>query len=168
MSSTSLMGSHVEILIPMGGLTIGKEKNILKTFVGSCVALCIFDARKKIAGMAHIVLAKNITKQIVNSRQEGKFADDAINIIIERLSEISPNLELEAKMAGGATIFAHESSPDQFNIGNKNIIRIRLLLEEKKIPIVSELVGSKSGRWIMFDCNNQKLTVKSENDVKII
>ena len=47
MSSTSLIDSFEETLIPMGGIGISKEKNVLKTFVGSCIALCIYDIEKK-------------------------------------------------------------------------------------------------------------------------
>ena len=62
MSSTSLIDSFEETLVPMGGLGISKEKNVLKTFVGSCIALCIYDIEKKIGGMAHIMLPKNTSK----------------------------------------------------------------------------------------------------------
>jgi len=169
MSSTSLVDSTREILIPMGGLKIGQGKNILKTFVGSCVALCIFDAEKKIAGMSHIMLPKNVKGQLTKgTTQEGKYADEAIDNIIEKLSKISSDLKLEAKMAGGANIFEHESDLGSIHIGSKNIIGIRLLLEEKKIPIISRAVGLKNGRWVSFECINQRLRVRDKNGEKII
>lgn len=153
----------------MGGLGISKEKNILKTFVGSCIALCIYDIEKKIGGMVHIMLPKNISKKHTKGTSlEGKYADEAIDILIEKLSKISPNLKLHAKMAGGATIFSHESDTDRFNVGNKNILEIRLQLQKNNIPLVSQLVGSQRGRWVTFDCNNQKVTVKESDHVEII
>ncbi len=153
----------------MAGLEVGTKNTILRTFVGSCVAVCIYDEVKKIAGMAHVMLPKNISdKPIKGTKQEGKFADEAIDIIIEKLNGISSNLKLQAKMAGGAKIFAHESETGSLNIGNKNIIGIRLMLREKKIPLVSQLVGARNGRWVTFHCDTQKVIVKDKEGEKII
>ena len=168
MSTNKLVETN-EKSIPMAGLVIGSECDILRTFVGSCIALCIYDKEKKICGMAHIMLPKNKTgKSTKGTKQEGKFADEAIDTIIEKMQNISPDLKLEAKMAGGAKIFAHESESGSLNIGNKNIIEIRLILQEKKIPLVSQLVGARNGRWVIFDCNSQKTTVKEKEGVKVI
>ncbi|CAD6519300.1 Chemotaxis protein (fragment) [metagenome] len=40
-----------QILIPMAGLEIGINEIRLQTFVGSCVAICLYDKSKKICGM---------------------------------------------------------------------------------------------------------------------
>jgi len=157
------------ITIPMGGLAYGKEDNILKTFVGSCIAVCIYDEEKKIAGMAHVMLPKNITnKSTRGTKLEGKFADEAIDVIIEKLQSMSSDLKLQAKMAGGAKIFAHENDSGTLNIGDKNINGIRAILEEKKIHLVSQLVGEKNGRWVTFHCENQRVIVKDKTGEKII
>ncbi len=153
----------------MAGLGIGRTNAILQTFVGSCVAICIYDEDKKIGGMAHIMLPKNISgKSTKDTKQEGKFADEAIDILIEKLTKISPDLKLQAKMAGGAKIFVHESEAGSLNIGNKNIIGIRLMLREKKIPLVSQLVGARNGRWVTFHCDTQRVIVKDKEGEKII
>jgi len=81
---------------------------------------------------------------------------------------LSPDLKLQAKIAGGAKIFAHESETESLNIGNKNIIATRLILQEKKIPLVSQLVGAKSGRWITFHCDSQRVIVKDKEGERII
>lgn len=96
MSSTSLMDSFEETLIPIGGI-------------------------------AQIMLPKNISKKHTKGNAlEDKYANATIDILIEKLSNISPNLKLHAKMAGGAIIFSHESGTDRFNVGNKNILEICL------------------------------------------
>lgn len=169
MHPSNLIETTKEISIPMAGLAIGRDNDVLRTFVGSCVAICIYDEEKKIAGMAHVMLPKNnFGKPTKNTKQEGKFADEAIDVIIEKLKSISPNLKLQAKMAGGAKIFAHESETGALNIGNKNIIGIRLILQEKKIPLVSQSVGAQNGRWVTFYCDTQRVIVKEKDGEKII
>lgn len=169
MFANNLVETTKEISVPMAGLEIVSGDSILRTFVGSCVAVCIYDKEKKIGGMAHIMLPKNNTgNSTKGTKQEGKFADEAIDVIIEKLKNISPSLKLQAKIAGGAKIFAHESETGTLNIGNKNIIEIRLILQEKKIPLISQLVGAKNGRWVTFHCDTQKVIVKENNGEKII
>lgn len=165
----TLDNSSKEISIPMGGMAIGIENNILKTFVGSCVAVVIYDEEKKIGGMAHIMLPKNITnKSTKGTKQEGKFADEALDIIIERLNKISSDLELKAKMSGGAEIFQHESESGNLHIGNRNVIGIRTMLKDRNIPIIAQSVGEKSGRWVTFHCNTQRVIVKHRGEEKIL
>jgi chemotaxis protein CheD len=163
------MNSVKEIVIPMAGLAIGENNQSLKTFVGSCIAICIYDEIHKIAGMAHVMLPKNIThKTTRGTKLEGKFADEGIDMLLEKLKVIQPNLKLKAKMAGGAKIFSHENESTTLNIGEKNILGIRAILKEKNIPLISELVGAKKGRWVTFSCNDQSVLVKNKDGEKII
>lgn len=153
----------------MAGLAIGQKNDTLKTFVGSCIAICIYDDNHKIGGMAHILLPKNITnKSTKGTKLEGKFADEAINIVIEKLTILYPYLKLKAKMAGGAKTFSHENDENTLNIGAKNIEGIRSILKEKNIPLIAELVGAKNGRWVTFSCANQSMFVKNKDGEQII
>lgn len=147
--------------IPMGGLAlVTADKPILQTFVGSCVAVCIYDSVAKIAAMAHVMLPKNNT-QNQNPQPEGKFADVALKIMLERLiaSGAKPG-RLKAKMAGGANVFQNEGKSNMFNIGVRNVEIIKTTLAENKIPIISEDVGSKHGRWVIFDVNSSEMKIK--------
>lgn len=117
----------------MGGLEITTlEKNILQTFVGSCIAVCIYDSQTKIAGMAHVMLPKNNSSD-PNPKPDGKFADVAVEVLIKQLIANGANrLRLKAKMAGGANIFQHENKESVFKIGLRNADAIRAILAEKK------------------------------------
>jgi chemotaxis protein CheD len=145
----------------MGGLGFTtSDMTILQTFVGSCVAICIFDTVAKTAGMAHVMLPKNNTTDLA-PKPEGKFADVALETLLERLTANGAKIgRLKAKMAGGANVFRNENKQNIFNIGNRNIDAIRATLAEKKIPIVSEDVGSTNGRWVTFDVNSGEMTIK--------
>jgi len=147
--------------IPMGGLVITSEgKTVLQTFVGSCVAVCIYDSVAKIAGMAHVMLPKNNT-QNPKPEPEGKFADVAFNTLLERMVARGANIgRLKAKLAGGANIFHNEGKATTFNIGLRNVEMLKTMLAEKKIPLVSEDVGSKHGRWVLFDLDSSEMRIR--------
>lgn len=147
--------------IPMGGLGLtSPDKLVLQTFVGSCVAICLYDSVAKVAGMAHVMLPKNNTKDEI-PKPEGKFVDVAIKVLLDRLAASgAQQSRLKAKMAGGASVFQTEGNKNVFNIGMRNVDAIRTILGEKKIPIISEDVGEKGGRWVIFDVESQAMTVK--------
>lgn len=167
MSSTFTQETNISV--SMAGLEVGRGNVIFKTFVGSCVSICIYDELKKIGSMAHVMLPKNNTSQTtIGTTMAGKFADDAIETILMKMNAISPILKLRAKIAGGAKIFAHETDEGILNIGNKNIRIIHEILKEKNIPLVAESVGSNNGRWVTFSCYDQKLIVKEKNIEEIL
>ncbi|HXG73372.1 MAG TPA: chemotaxis protein CheD [Candidatus Nitrosotenuis sp.] len=161
MSFTRQEQESVIIEIPMGGLGITTpEKKTLQTFVGSCVAVCVYDATAKIAGMAHVMLPKNNTSN-PEPKPEGKFADVALKMLVERLVANGADASrLRAKMAGGANVFRNEGKQNTFNIGGRNIDAVRSTLKEKKIPLVSEDVGSNNGRWVTFDASSGQMTIR--------
>jgi len=161
MSFTKQAQAQGTLDIPMGGLGFSSpEKMVLQTFVGSCVAICLYDSVAKVAGMAHVMLPKNNTTEQI-PKPEGKFVDVALTVLLEKLIKNGAKQNrLKAKMAGGASVFQTESNKNVFNIGVRNVDAIRAILGEKKIPIVSEDVGEKGGRWVVFDVASQEMTIK--------
>lgn len=152
------------IEVKMGGLAIIREKtDELKTFVGSCVAICLFDMDAKIAAMAHVMLPKKTnSKQHVAGNEVGKFADTAFAHMVNSMIQIgADHKRIRAKMAGGATIFSHESETTLFNIGSRNITAIKQILKEAGIPLISEDTGANFGRWVMFALSSGDMTIVS-------
>lgn len=170
MSFTKQAQTSETVEIAMGGIGFtSPEKPVLQTFVGSCVAICVYDAQAKVAGMAHVMLPKNNTSD-PNPKPDGKFADVAIQIMVDKLVANGAKANrLQAKMAGGANVFQNENKKSVFNIGLRNVDSIKSMLTEKKIPLVSEDVGSSSGRFVVFNAKSAELTVKERTrGVKVI
>ncbi|MDE1831972.1 MAG: chemotaxis protein CheD [Thaumarchaeota archaeon] len=152
------------IEIKMGGLEIiTDETKELKTFVGSCVAICLFDLVSKVAGMAHIILPKKSDgMQFTGKNDIGKYADEALSYMVDNMIHKGADPKrIKAKMAGGATIFAHESETNLFNVGPKNIAFLKEILEENNIPLVSEDTGENFGRWVRFNLRSGEMLVAS-------
>jgi chemotaxis protein CheD len=173
-----------ETSVGMGELYVAdKRDTTLTTFVGSCVALCLYDPQAKVGGMAHIMLAENSSKSNTSSTSsssssststatqngEGipaaKYADEALEntlrIMIERGASQG---RLVAKIAGGAKIFSHEGDGnDVFSIGSRNTESIKRLLTRKGIKIVGEDVGFNHGRWVRFNLNSGRVIVSTRS-----
>lgn len=113
--------------------------------LGSCVAVMIYDKKRGIGTMAHVMLPDNGGK----CDRPGKYANTAIPILINELIQAGcQKRSLEAKIAGGASMF--KSFKGNLDIGERNAAALRDLLQKHSIPIVGEDIGGTSGRSIHY------------------
>jgi len=67
--------------------------------LGSCVGVAIYDERRKIGGMAHIMLPDS--KAISKPGGPGRYADTAVRAVVEEMEKLgSRRRDMRAKMAG--------------------------------------------------------------------
>lgn len=123
--------------------------------IGSCIVICLYDKKKKVAGMVHILLGHNPSDSRENLNPM-RFADTAIDLLLqEMLDKGGKKKDIVAKIFGGATLF----NLNRINVGEKNILAVREKLKEERIPIIAEDTGGKHGRNIWFDTENGKVVV---------
>ena len=143
------MSSEVNIIkVGMADLNIGKDPDILTTLgLGSCVGIALYDATAKIGGLAHIMLPDST--QIKNNSNVAKFADTAIEALINKLVEQGARKSrLVAKIAGGAHMFEFKNMDEMMRIGTRNVNAVIQLLKSNNIPILSQDTGSNYGRTV--------------------
>jgi len=139
--------------------------------LGSCVGVAIYDPRKKIGALAHILLPAG--KNSKKAAGSAKYASSAVALMVEELLKAGCDpRRLRAKMAGGANMF-----PRQFNvggrpgadIGRRNIRAAAKALAQKNIPLAAAEVGGETGRTIEFNPATGELRIyQSTGEVKII
>ncbi|MGQ0605375.1 MAG: chemotaxis protein CheD [Candidatus Nitrosotenuis sp.] len=135
----------------------------LVTFVGSCVALCLFEPNKKIGGLAHIMLPEAGQNVTINQNTNGKYADHAINYLLTKMQERGAKLsKIKAKIAGGAQIFKTETGSGLFTIGERNIDSIKKILKIHGVQVLAEETGKTCGRWVRFDVQDGSVSIKSK------
>lgn len=150
------------IKVGMADLNVTQATGILKTTgLGSCVGVTLFDPKTKIAGMAHVMLpSSDIAKE--GSLNIAKYADTALPDMIARMEKLGAAISrMEAKMAGGAQMFAFSNNNDTMRIGPRNVESCKEMLSRYKIPIRAEDTGGNYGRTIEFDCSTGKLFIRS-------
>jgi chemotaxis protein CheD len=152
------------INVGVAQLKTGSSPTILRTILGSCIGICIFDRMKKIGGLAHILLPTDTS----GGAQPEKYADTAIPLLVERLIKDGAKKEyLSAKIAGGASMFKFESNMMLGQIGDRNIETTRKVLEKLGIPVLEEDIKGNTGRVIDFYLEDGRLKVKAAGQEKI-
>lgn len=129
--------------------------------LGSCVGVVLYDRMNKIGGLAHIMLPDS-TLSSNNNFNPGKFADTAIDALIEDMLKLGINRSnLVSKIAGGAQMFKIKSENNIMQIGKRNVEAVRAKLNQLNIKLIAEDVEGNYGRTIEFFCETGELTIKT-------
>jgi chemotaxis protein CheD len=127
-----------------------KENGVLITHgIGSCVAIGLYDPINKIAGLAHCMLPDS--KETKDNSNSAKFVDTAtLKLINDMLCLGAEKSLLEAKVAGGASMFPSKDNSNRRGIGDRNIEAAVNILAMLGIPIVERCVGNIFARSVEF------------------
>lgn len=149
------------IRVGMADLKVACHPSILSTLgLGSCVGITLYDCKKKIIGMAHIMLPSSRIATANTNR--AKFADTGITDLLDQMLALGANKkDLVAKIAGGAQMFAFSGSNEIMKIGARNSEASRMMLKELNIPLLGEDTGGNHGRTIEISSEDGRLMVKT-------
>jgi chemotaxis protein CheD len=141
--------------LPMGEIAVARAGTTLRTLLGSCLGLALYERRLQVGALAHIVLPSSVGAQ----GSPGKFADTAVPAMLARLHELTNGnrLRLEAKIAGGANMFA--ASDVGNTVGVQNTQAVERVLGEYRIPIAGRHCGGEQGRKMLFDLTTGVVTI---------
>lgn len=139
-------------------LAIGKYPDVIKTTgIGSCVAICLYDATTKIGGLAHVMLPYHHE----HDTNKLRYADFAIETMVAELKKKGVStVNLVAKIYGGANMFPSLWSGKD-SVGTTNIEASRKILGLNKIRIIEEDVGGSSGRSLEFELEHGKVGIEN-------
>ena len=148
------------IKVGMADLKTGRDTDVITTLgLGSCIGIALYDPSTKIGGLAHIMLPDSTAFR--GEKKVEKFADLAIPSLVEDLKKIGASPRLEAKIAGGASMFKLKNSIAREQIGQRNIAAVKQVLSDLKIPIIGEHTGEDYGRTMWLDLEDLSVTVRT-------
>lgn len=148
-------------MVSMSEYKVMQNPSVLSSVgLGSCIALVLYDVRKKIGGLAHIMLPS--LQMAKDKSKPTKFADSCVHLLLGKMEAMGASrLYIRAKIFGGANMFP--SVPMKsflMNVGERNAEVVRTELKKKKIRIVAEEVGGHFGRTVFFDLKDGSVRVR--------
>jgi chemotaxis protein CheD len=148
------------VSVAIGHWAVAAAPTKIRTLLGSCVGVVLYDRIAKLGGLAHVVLPS--ARGAID--HPGKYADTAIPALVadfERRLGTKVRPRLIAKLAGGASMF--QVNPDAnstLNIGQRNQEAIEQVLSEWKIPILARDLGGTAGRRLTLDTASGMIAIK--------
>jgi chemotaxis protein CheD len=118
----------------------------IKTLLGSCIAVCLWDEEAKVGGVVHYLLPRGR-----NSRGEtGRYGNLAIPALIKAVCALGGQVHsLKAKIFGGARVLAGLGATGA-SLGDSNAAVAWEILNAERIPVTASDVGGDRGRRVLF------------------
>ena len=136
------------------------EATISTIGLGSCVAIVLHDAERRVGGLAHILLPSEALAQ--DRSNPAKFPGTAVPLLVERMAALGARKsQLVARLVGGASMFTALAPLGGVQIGERNVIATRAALAAHGIPIVAQDVGGGHGRSVFFHVASGTVEVRS-------
>lgn len=144
--------SPIDYYLDPGHIYFSGAPTAIRTVVGTCVAVCLWDKTLKYGGMSHF--------QCPMTRDPGKATAKYGNVatveLVRMMEHAGCNREsLVAQILGGA----RAEGASGRDIGEQNVAMARKVLARKAVPILSEDVGGTMGRKLVFNTGTGELAV---------
>lgn len=138
------------IKVGMADLKVCKSPDGLTTLgLGSCVGVALRDPITKVGGLLHAMLPDSTV--IKNNTCVEKFVDSGLEELVKQMVKAGANKSrLEAKLAGGAQMFAFQRNSDLVKVGARNAEAARKKLSAMRIKLLAEDTGLNYGRTVIY------------------
>lgn len=143
-----------EYFLKKGYIFIPAVPTLIATVVGSGIAVCLWDRKRRRGGMNHFLFpqARN------PSEAKPVFGNVSIFALVRFFREDGSEIKnLEAQIFGGAA--PKDGSHDAVKVARSNVQVARTMLARYGIPIVAEDVGGHKGRKVVFHSHTGEVAV---------
>lgn len=149
-------GRHrVDVFLAPGQLAVRSGAINIKTIVGSCVAVCLWDPQCRVGGVNHYLLPYPAATDAADNR----FGSVAVTELIRQMRRAGAVLDrLEAAVIGGGSPVDVLSTS---TVGAQNTAVALAVLREHGIRIVRQETGGAHGRKLLFNPQTGTLLVRN-------
>ncbi|MFQ5656369.1 MAG: chemotaxis protein CheD [Candidatus Methylomirabilales bacterium] len=149
-------GSHEEVTIYAGDVHASQEPTVIKTLLGSCIAVCLFDPVTHIGGMNHFMLPQSFNDG--GRTASFRFGVPAMDYLIGMMLTLGATRDrFVAKVFGGGHVLKSAGSVP--GVPERNIDFIRKFLADEGIPVLTEDVGGHHARHVRFQTHTGRAFV---------
>jgi chemotaxis protein CheD len=138
-----------------GQLSVQFGPGRLRTILGSCVSVCLWDARLGLGGMNHFLLPRSASAYVASLRYGDMAMAELVNGLTAHGSRTS---QLSARVYGGASVLAGLS--DALHLGERNVEFALDWLAEAGITIDGRDVLGRLARRVEFDLTSGVSSVR--------
>ncbi len=137
-----------------------RERRVIATVLGSCVAVALYDSGSGVAGMNHFMLPDTISEDRFYLSRSGKYGMYAMELLINDMLKLGAGRRgLRAKVFGGGSVL---SQVDGFatRVPENNVRFALEYLEAEQIPVTARDVGGNEARKIYFFTGDARVRLK--------
>jgi chemotaxis protein CheD len=147
-----------EITLHIGGVHATAQPTVLRTVVGSCIAVCLVDPVAKVGGMNHFMLPSP-GRGNDTPTDPARFGVHAMELLIGAMQKAGADRpRLTGKLFGGGHVLKLPVNGD--GVAERNVRFIEEFMAVEGIPVVSRDLGGYLPRRLHFCTDTGKVYVK--------
>lgn len=139
--------AHHTELMP-GDLVLGRTGDVMRTLLGSCVAVILTDPRRTVGAMCHIV---HVGRPSHTQRHNTAYGVVAMQEMFRRLTSVGITARLcQAFVYGGGNMFPGQVAGG--GVGSRNAQWVMRYLQEHDIQILDDSIegdGCRKVSWVV-------------------
>ncbi len=148
------MRHRVDLFLAPGEMVVRAGTLSVKTIVGSCVAVCLWDRKRRVGGVNHFLLPHPNP----NDQPDGRFGSSAMRLLLDKIGRLgATSSTLQAAVVGGGRPL-DTSTPS--GIGDTNTAVALGVLRERGIHITRQETGGCHGRKLLFNTGTGELLIR--------
>ncbi len=159
-------GGLVEIYVQPGESHLTTEPAILRTLLGSCVAVAFLAAGRGVGALCHPMLPVCPAKLSNGSNRKSaeRYVDFAIRSLIDRFGTLGiARDEMTVKLFGGADVLLVPTETSRSSVGRMNSETALRVLREQGLAIAASSLGGTSGLTLQFNTRTGEVLVRRLN-----
>jgi chemotaxis protein CheD len=143
--------------LPIGGVFASREPSVIKTVLGSCIAVCLRDPLEGIGGMNHFMLPRQLDRE--SDYRSACYGVYAMDLLINEVMKLGAERgRLQAKIFGAANLLGMRDGPQ--SVATQNAAFITSYLKTEGIPLVSQDLGGDRPRTVYFFTETGRVLLK--------
>lgn len=158
-----------EIYIQPGESHLATEPVILRTLLGSCVAVAFLAAERGVGALCHPMLptCPSRLKSAPNWMPAQRYVDFAIRDLAERYAALGiARKDVTIKVFGGADVLQVAKDSSRATVGKLNCETALRVLREEGFSVAASSLGGTSGLTLQFNTLTGEVLVRRLNSVR--
>lgn len=165
-STNSVTGQRTVVSIGDLAVSENAESKISTFGVGMSLAIVLYDSKKKIGGIAHVMLPDSTLSPEKSGKKPGMFVDTAIPALLKEIENKGGALSnIKVLLAGSAETMTQN---DAFKIGKKNVSAAIAILTKSELSDITEDLGGKDNRTLHLTLNSGDVEIKTAIENKTL
>lgn len=151
-----------QTFVGVGEFRASRQPALLKTVLGSCVSVCLFDPRERVGGLNHILLPGQA--DLSKGNAPARYGVNAMELLMNKMLQLGARRErLEAKAFGGAQLLLGAVG-NVDTVGQRNIEFVTEFLRTERIRLVAHDLGGSDVRVIVLHTDTFEVHLKRVRD----
>jgi len=147
-----------EVTLHIGGVYAARVPMVLKTVVGSCIAVCLVDSLARVGGMNHFMLPAP-GRGAARPADPARFGIHAMELLIGAMQKAGAERHrLQGKVFGGGHVLRLPMNGD--GVAERNVRFVEEFMVTEGIEVVSRDLGGYLPRRLHFYSDTGKVYVK--------